>query len=118
VGLIHHVVAWFDVDGAVAPTTGARFVLALPYLHADLCQLFLDALAQAFPASLTILRLDNRGAPTAQGLRRPENVRSVWWPPSCPELSPLERVWRDVKDDLAWRQFPDLDAQQHEVGDW
>jgi hypothetical protein len=38
-------------------------------------------------------------------------------PPYCPELNPIERVWRDVKDDSAWRQFPELDAQQVYVGD-
>lgn len=65
---------------------------------------------------MTIRLLDHRGAHPAQCLRWPENVRYVWWPPSCPALSPLERVWRDVKDDIAWRQFPDLDAQQHEGG--
>ena len=41
----------------------------------------------------------------------------VWLPPSCPELNPIERVWRDVKDDLAWQQFVDLEAQQVYVGD-
>ena len=33
-------------------------------------------------------------------------------PPYCPELNPIERVWRDLKDALAWIQFPKLDAQQ------
>jgi transposase len=117
VGPIQHVFEWFYVYGAVAPTTGERFFLELPYLRSDLCQLFLDAFAQAFPASLNILLLDNSGAHTAQSLRWPENVRSVWLPPSCPELNPIERVWRDVKDDVAWRQFADVDAQQQEVGD-
>lgn len=118
VGRIPHVCEWCYAYGAVAPTTGERFLLALPSLHADMCQLCIDALAHAFPARLHILLLDNRGAPTAPGLRWPEHVRNVWWPPSCPELSPIARVWRDVKDDIAWRQFPDVDAPQHEVGDW
>jgi transposase len=38
-------------------------------------------------------------------------------PPYGPELNPIERVWRDLKDDLAWLQFPDLEAQQVDVGD-
>ena len=116
-GAVQHVFEWFDVYGAVAPTTGEHFFLELPYLNADMFQLFIDAFAQAFPDSLNILLLDNSGAHTAQRLRWPENVRYVWLPPYCPELSPIERVWRDVKDDVAWRQFRDLDAQQHEVGD-
>jgi putative transposase len=101
----------------VAPTTGERFFLDLPYLHAAKVPLFIDAFAHAFPDSLKILLLANSGAHTAQRLRWPENVRYVWLPPDCPELSPLERVWRDLKDALAWCQCPDLDAPQADVGD-
>jgi transposase len=117
VGLIQHVFEWFYVYGAVAPTSGERFFLELPYLNADGFQLFLDAFGQAFPDSLNILLLDNSGAHTSQRIRWPENVRCVWLPPYCPELNPIERVWRDLKDDLAWLQFIDLDAQQVYVGD-
>jgi hypothetical protein len=117
VGLIQHVFEWFYVYGAVAPTTGERFFLELPYLNADMFQLFIDAFAQACPDSLNILLLDSSGAHTAQGLPWPAHVRYVRLPPYWPELSPIERVWRDVKDDVAWRQFPDLDTQQNEGGD-
>ena len=111
VGLIQHVFAWFYVYGAVAPTTGERFFWERPYLHAAMFQRFIDAFAQAFPDSLNILLLDNSGAHTTQGIQWPENVRYVWLPPYCPELTPIERVWRDVKDDVAWHQFTDLNAQ-------
>ena len=117
VGPIQHVFECFYVYGAVAPTTGERFFLELPYLRSDMFQLFIDAFAQVFPDSLNILLLDNSGAHTAQCLRWPENVRYVWLPPYCPELNPIERVWRDVKDDIAWCQFAALDAQQNKVGD-
>jgi transposase len=111
VGPVQHVFEWFYVYGAVAPVTGERFFLELPYLNADMFQLFLDAFAQAFPDSLNILLLDNSGAHTAQRLRWPDNVYGVWLPPYCPELNPIERVWRDLKDKVAWEQFADLTAQ-------
>ena len=117
IGPVQHVFEWFYVYGAVAPTTGERFFLELRYLNADTFQLFLDAFAQAFPDSLNILLLDNSGAHTAQGLRWPENVRCVWLPPYCPELNPSERIWRDLKDEVAWEQFADLAAQLVYVGD-
>jgi transposase len=117
VGLIQHTFEWFYIYGAVAPTTGERFFLELPYLNAESFQLFVDAFAQAFPDSLNLLLLDNSGAHTAQRLQWPDNVRAVWLPPYCPELNPIERVWRDLKDDLAWLQFIDLDVQQAYVGD-
>ena len=117
VGPVQHIFEAFYVYGAVAPTTGERFFLELPYLNADTFQLFVDAFAQAFPDSLNILLLDNSGAHTAQRIRWPAHVRYVWLPPYCPELNPIERLWRDLKDDLAWQQFPDLAAQQAYVGD-
>jgi transposase len=116
VGLLQHTFEWFYIYGAVAPTTGERFFLELPYLNADTFQLFVDAFAQAFPDSLNILLLDNSGAHTAQWIRWPANVQPVWLPPYCPALNPIERVWRDVKDDLAWQHFVDLAAQQVYVG--
>ena len=115
-GAVQHVVEWFDVYGAVAPTTGERFCLELPYLNAEMCQIFLDAFAQTYPESLNSLLLDNSGAHTAQRLIWPANVCAVWLPPYCPELNPIERVWRNLKDVLAWLQFPKLDAQQDYVG--
>jgi transposase len=116
-GTIQHVFEWFSVYGTVEPTTGARLFLELPYLNAELFQLFIDTLADAFPESLNLLLLDNSGAHTAQCLRWPANVRPVGLPPYCPELNPIERVWRDVKDDLAWERFADLAAQLRDVGD-
>jgi transposase len=118
VGPVQHVFEWFYVYGAVAPTTGERFFLELPYLNADMFQIFLEAFAHAFPDSLNILLLDHSGAHTAQRLRWPGNVGCVWLPPYCPELNPIERVWRDLKDDVAWEQFTDLAAQLDAVGHW
>jgi transposase len=46
------------------------------------------------------------GAHTAQGPHWPAHGQDVRLTPYGPELGPLERVWRDVKDDVAWRQFP------------
>jgi transposase len=115
VGSVQHVFEWFYVYGAVAPTTGERFFLELPYLNASMFQLFVDAFAHAFPDSLNILLLDNSGAHTAQQIRWPDHVRCVWLPPYSPELNPIERVWRDLKDALAWQQFSHIDTQQDHV---
>jgi transposase len=115
VGRVQHVFQWFYVDGAVEPTTGDRFFLELPYRNAEMFQLFVERFARAFPDSLNLLLLDNSGAHTAQRLTRPENVRLGFLPPYCPELSPIERVWRDLKDALAWLQFPTLEVQQEYI---
>ncbi len=111
VGVVQHVFEWFYVYGAVAPTTGERFFLELPYLNAASFQIFVNAFAEAFPDSLNLLLLDHSGAHTAQRLTFPANVRLVFLPPYCPELNPIERVWRDLKDALAWLHFSNLDVQ-------
>jgi transposase len=116
IGTVQHVFEWFYVYGAVAPTTGERFFLELPYLNTASFQLFVDAFAQAFPDSLNLLLLDNSGIHKAQRLRLPSNVCLVFLPPYCPELNPIERLWRDLKDDLAWQQFISVEAQQDYVG--
>jgi DDE superfamily endonuclease len=100
----------------VAPTTRERCLLALPSLNAETCQIFVDAFAHACPDHLDILLVDKSGAHTAQRVRWPENIYDVWLPPDCPELNPIERVWRDLKDELAWLQCTDLDAQQASMG--
>lgn len=116
VGVVQHVFEWVSGYGAVAPITGERCFLELPSRNAEMFQRFLDAFAQAYPESLNILLLDNSGAHTAHRLHWPTHVHPVWLPPYCPELHPIERVWRDLKDVLAWLQFPNLDAQEEYVG--
>jgi hypothetical protein len=83
VGTVQHVFAWFDGYGAVAPTTGERFCLELPYLNTKSFQLFVDTFAQAFPASLHLLLLDNSGIHKAQRLMLPANVRLVFFRPTA-----------------------------------
>jgi DDE superfamily endonuclease len=112
VGPVQHVFEAFYVYGAVAPVTGERFFLEGPSLNAGTFQLWVDAFARAFPDSLDLLLVDHRGAHTPQRLTLPANVRLVFFPPYRPELNPIERGWRDLKDDLAWQQFRNLEAQQ------
>jgi transposase len=117
IGTVHHVFQWFYVFGAVAPTTGEHFFLELPALNATTFQIFVDGLAQAYPDSLNLLLLDKSGAHTAHRLQLPDNVRLVFLPPYCPELNPIERVWRDLKDELAWKQFSELSLQREAVAE-
>jgi hypothetical protein len=116
IGSVQHAFEWFYVYGAVEPTTGDRFFLELPSLNAEMFQLFVDAFAQAFRDSLNILLLDHSGAQTSQRLILPANVRLLFLPPYGPELNPIERVGRDLKDDVAWQQCTDLKAQQDYLG--
>jgi hypothetical protein len=91
----------FYLFGAVEPTTGDSFFLELPLLNSAMFPLWLDDFARTFAASFNMLVLDNGAFQTAKTLRWPSNVVAVPFPTSSPELNPIERLWRDLKDQLA-----------------
>jgi len=115
IGSAQHDYANCWLYGCIAPQSGERFFLLLPTLNTDQMQLFIDEFAKVHPNSFNILLLDNAGAHVAKRLCLPANVAFVFQPPASPELNPAERVWQDLKDQLAWMTFADLEALQQEV---
>jgi transposase len=95
--------------GAVEPLTGKSFFLELPALNTEGFQLFLDHFAATDPLTFHLLLLDNGAFHKAQALQLPPNVGLVFFPPYAPELNPIERLWRDLKDWLAQSQPATLD---------
>lgn len=87
--------------GAVEPMTGKSFFLELPALNTHGFQLFLDHFVATDPTSFHLLLLDNGAFHKARALRLPPNVGLIFFPPYSPELNPIERLWRDLKDWLA-----------------
>jgi hypothetical protein len=96
--------------GAVEPRTGASFFLELPLLNTQGFQLFLDHFAAAYPTEFHLLLLDNGAFHKARHLHLPANVGLLFFPPYAPELNPIERLWRDLKDWLATSPPTTLDA--------
>jgi transposase len=91
----------FYLYGAVEPTTGESFFLELPYLNSATFQLWVEGFHAAFPDSDNIVVLDNGAFHKAKVLQWPPNVIPLVLPPYSPELNPIERLWRDLKDRLA-----------------
>jgi transposase len=91
----------FYLVGAVEPLTGESFFLELPTLNTQTFQLWLEEFAHAFSDSLNILVLDNGAFHKAKALAWPANVVGCFLPPYTPELNPIERLWRDLKDKLS-----------------
>jgi hypothetical protein len=96
--------------GAVAPLTGESFFLELPPLNTPGFQLFLDHSAATDSPSSHLLRLDHGAPHNARSLRLPRNVGLLLFPPSAPELDPIARLWRDLKDRLARHRPATLEA--------
>lgn len=106
----------FYLYGAVEPSTGAHFFLELPYLNSRAFQVWLDGFAAAFPDSVNVLVLDNGAGHKAKAVRWPVNVVPVFLPPYSPELNPIERLWRDLKDKLSDMPFKTIDALAEAMG--
>lgn len=115
IGLCQHRFDNFYLYGAIAPGSGDGYFLGLPKFTADYFQLFLDEFARARPDTLNVLLLDNSRCHTAMAVVVPANIVLVFQPPYTPEVNPAERVWRHLKDELAWTCFADLAALQTRV---
>jgi putative transposase len=113
---VAHTFDYFYLYGAVEPTTGDSFFLELPSLNTEIFQLWLDHFAAAFPQTYNILVLDNGAFHTTKAVRWPANVAPVFLPPYSPELNPIERLWRDLKDKLADHASTSLDELSEAVG--
>jgi DDE superfamily endonuclease len=105
----------FYVYGAVEPTTGESFFLELPYLNSTNFQIFLNEFSLGYPETLNLVLMDNGSCHTAKSLVIPDNVVCLFLPPYSPELNPIERLWQDVKDQLAWVLAGTLAELEHHV---
>lgn len=114
VGTIQHQYANCWCCGCVAPATGEADVQLLPNLDAAHVQVFLDGVAERHQDTFTIIVLDRNGAHTAKALRLPENIALIFLPVRSPERNPIERVWEDVRSQMAWKWFPHLERLEDE----
>ena len=98
VGPVHYRFENFYVYGAVEPTSGESFFLELPQLNTANFQIFLQEFAHAYQGTLNIVLMDNGSCHKAKSLVLPDQVVCLFLPPYSPELNPIERLWRDLKD--------------------
>ncbi len=115
VGPVQYQFENFYMYGAVAPTTGESFFLELPQLNALNFQIFLNEFAHYYQDTLNIVLMDNGSCHKAKSLVIPANVVCLFLPPYSPELNPIERLWRDMKDQLAWVLATKIEELEHYV---
>jgi transposase len=88
-----------QVMTAVCPATGRAEGLIAQRLDARLTQPFLDQLSATIPAGVHVLLVwDGAGWHTAGALAVPENLTLLRLPPYSPELNPVERLWRYLRE--------------------
>lgn len=85
------------VYSAVAPKTGEHFSLILPYVNTEMMQIYLDQLSIECQGKRVILIMDQAGWHKSQCLVVPGNIELWFLPPYSPELNPVERLWKRIK---------------------
>ncbi|WP_259120829.1 IS630 family transposase [Salinibacter ruber] len=101
---------YFYLYGAIEPDTGQRFPAEHERLNSNCFQDFLDRFSKAFAQSHNVMILDNGQFHKANKLSVPSNVELRFLPPYSPELNPVERLWQDLKDQLAFDFYEHLSS--------
>lgn len=101
--------------GIVEPVTGEYVLWEFSHLDSVCFEAFLDYFSQQYPDEMHIIQLDNSGAHTASLIDLPDNIQLLFQPPYAPELNPIERLWKFIKDKLAWQLWTDLDELTSEI---
>jgi len=101
--------------GAVEPRTGESFFLELPNLNAQCFQIYLDEFSKAYADSFNVMLLDRGKFHQAKRLKIPYNIVPVFLPPYSPELNPIERLWEDIKAEIADELYPTIEALMDQV---
>lgn len=115
VGKIQHNFESYYLYGAVEPLSGESFFLELPYLNSDNFQVFLNEFFKEYDSGVNIMVLDNGSFHKAKGLRIPENVIFLFLPAYSPELNPIERLWEDIKSQIAFEIYKELEILKNRV---
>jgi transposase len=101
------------VFGTLNIRTGHRLFLVRPRQRGEDFRVFLQTLHRHYRGRPLALVLDGDSAHTAgasQALAAQLGIDLLWLPTRCPELNPLEALWRSGKQTIcANRQYPTLD---------
>lgn len=95
------------VYAAVDPITGEHFSLLLPYVNTDMMQIYLNELSSANTGKKTILIMDQAGWHKSRRLQVPDNIEIWFLPPYSPELNPVERLWKQMKQEVIHNRIYD-----------
>ena len=103
VGISQWVFETLWLYGLVEPLSGESFFWEFSHLDSTCFETYLHLFSQHDPVSMHLIQVDNSAAHTALKLNIPDNITLLFQPPYAPQLNPIERLWRYLKDRLAWR---------------
>ncbi len=107
------VVQWqrenFYLYGVVEPATGESFFLEFSHLDTICFEEFLRQFGQEYPEELHIIQVDNGRFHSSELLQVPPHIILLFQPAQMPQVNPIERLWEEIKRNLSWELFDDLE---------
>jgi len=118
---------YFWLYGLIEPKTGESFFAEFSPVDGICFQEYLRWFSARYPNDLHMIQVDNGRLHTWSELEIPENIillfqlptqpefNSGWnaavhsAPPYCPQVNPIERLWKEIKKQLKWELFDHLD---------
>lgn len=92
---------YYYLFGVIEPLTGKDFMMEMPGLETATMQVFMDEFSREDEESLHLIVVDNASAHTTGKLKVGENIVFIFLPANAPELNPIERFWKELKDWLS-----------------
>jgi transposase len=114
VGAYQHRFIYRYCYGLIEPLSGDKFFVTAPQVNTLFFEFLLQEFSRQEPSVYKIIFLDKAGYHRAKALQVPDNIRLVYLPSSNPELNPIERFWREMKDKVAFLNFKD----EPELEEW
>lgn len=104
------------LSAALNPQTGEMFCLLLPDMRTESFQAFLDEFKKFVGASKAVrLITDGAAAHRSSRLKIDEQLEIEHLPPYSPELNPVERLFKELRQQLKNRVFESLEAVEAAV---
>jgi hypothetical protein len=114
-GLVQWNFKAYYLYGAVALQTGESFGWEFSHLDGMCFQMFLDQLAEKYPAYLNVIQFDNGKFHHTSSLRIPDNILLIFQPLYTSELNSIERICSHLKQELSWEICENLDDIKEKV---
>ena len=86
------------VYGAISPLDGKSDFLTLPYMRADLMEIFLEEISIRHSDELILMIMDGASCHSEAAFKIPENIIIEKLPPYSPQLNPTENIWDEMRE--------------------
>jgi transposase len=110
------------IFGTIDVETGRRILLARGRLCAVDFQTLLRLIREDYGDRKIAILLDDASSHTAHdstALADQLEIMLIWLPPKCPQLNPLDRLWKCAKQNVcANRQYKSIDEQEDRFVDY